>query len=114
MLYWVQVWKHMHDLTKREIEKRAVMEFIYYFEEQMNMVISQSTKELEKRNKLKEIQGLKKKQRIDMACIREAIKTINNNGHSSPSERTGGTIKEGERNEKHTRKHQKDQGAEIT
>ena len=93
MLYWAQVWKHMHDLTKRDIEKRAVMEFIYYFEEQMNMVISQSVKELDKRNKFYVVQGLKKKHRIDRYCIKNAIKTINNNGHSSVSERTGGKSK---------------------
>ena len=80
----------MHNLTNMHIEKRAVMEFICYFEEQMNMVISQSARELEKRNKFHDIQGLKQKQRIDSECVREAIKTINKNGHSYLSERTGG------------------------
>jgi hypothetical protein len=94
MLHWLQVWKHMRDLTDRAVEKRAVMEFICYFEEQMNMVISLSAKELEKRNKMSEVQGLKKKQRIDMACVREAIKTINSNGHSSMPGRAGGIRKE--------------------
>ena len=102
MLYWKQVWKHMHGLTKREIEKRAVMEFICYFEEQMNMVISQSLKELEEKNRYNEIQGLRQCQRIDYECIREAIKTINNGGHSSASGRTGGKSKKEER-EKHSR-----------
>ena len=92
MLYWAQVWKHMHDLTGMHIEKRAVMEVICYFEEQMNMVIKQSAKELEKRNTFYEVQGLKQKQRIDQNCVREAIKTINNNGHSFMSERTGGIL----------------------
>ena len=82
----------MRNLTDRDIEKRAVMEFICYFEEQMNMVISQSAKELKKRNRLNGVQGLKQKQRIDQGCIRDAIKTINNGGYSSLSERTGGTI----------------------
>ena len=86
----------MRHLTEREIEKRAVMEFISYFEEQMNMVISQSARELDRKNKRNEIQGLKQKLRIDQRCIRDAIKTINNNGHSSSSERTGGTKKVGE------------------
>jgi hypothetical protein len=90
MLYWKQVWKHMHDLTDREIEKRAVMEFISYFEEQMNMVILQSVKELEEKNRFNEIQGLRRRRRIDHECIREAIKTINNGGYSSMSERAGG------------------------
>ena len=103
MLHWMQVWKHMHDLTERDIEKRAVMEIICYFEEQMNMVISQSARELEKRNKFHDIQGVKKKQRIDSECVREAIKTLNNNGHSSLSERTGGIIqKVKKKNETHT------------
>ena len=101
MLYWKQVWKHMHDLTEREIEKRAVMEFICYFEEQMNMVISQSANELEKKNKINKIQGLRQMERIDRDCIKNAIKTINNNGHSSVSERTGGISKK-EIREKHS------------
>ena len=92
MLHWMQVWKHMHDLTERDIEKRAVMEFICYFEEQINLVIKQSAKELDKKNELNEIQGLKQKQRIDQGCIMDAIKSINNNGHSSSSKRTGGMI----------------------
>ena len=92
MLHWMQVWKHMHDLTERDIEKRAVMEFIYYFEEQIKLVIKQSAKELDKKNELFGIQGLKQKQRIDQSCIREAIKTINNTGHSSLSKRTGDVI----------------------
>ena len=91
----------MRYLTGKEIEKRAVMEFISYFEEQMNMVIAQSVKELEERNKMCKIQGLKKKQRIDQRCIRKAIKSINNNSHSSASERTGGTKKEA-KSEKHS------------
>jgi len=82
----------MHDSTDREIEKRAVMEFICYFEEQMNMVISQSKKELDKKNRLYEKLGIQQKKRIDRECIRNAIKTINNGGYSSVSERTGGII----------------------
>ena len=101
MLYWAQVWKHMHDLTKRDIEKRAVMEFIYYFEEQMNMVISQSVKELDKMNKFCVVQGLKKKHRIDSKCIKQAIKSINNNGHFTMPKRAGGKSPKG-KNEKHS------------
>ena len=101
MLYWTQVWKHMHDLTGMHIEKRAVMEVICYFEEQINLVIRQSAKELDKKNKLNEIQGLKQKQRIDQGCIRDAIKTINNNGHSSLSERTGGILQKETKRDKH-------------
>jgi hypothetical protein len=97
----MQVWKHMRDLTERDIEKRAVMEVICYFEEQMNMVIRQSARELEKRNRLHTVQGLKQKQRIDQGCIREAIKTINNNGHSSLSKRTGGILQKEKKRDKH-------------
>jgi hypothetical protein len=93
MLYWKQVWKHMHDLTEKEIEKRAVMEFICYFEELMNMVISQSIEELEKKNKFNEIQGLRQMERIDRDCIKNAIKSINNNNYSFVSEWTGGKSK---------------------
>jgi len=92
MLHWMQVWKHMHDMTGVQIEKRAVMEVICYFEEQLNMVIKQSAKELDKLNELYGIQGLKQKQRIDRDCVREAIKTINNNGYPFLSGRTGGMI----------------------
>jgi hypothetical protein len=83
----------MHNLTGVHVEKRAVMEFISYFEQQMDMVISQSAKELKKRNRLNGIQGMRQCQRIDRECVRDAIKTINNNGHSSPSEKTGGIVK---------------------
>ena len=110
----MQVWKHMRDLTERDVEKRAIMEFITYFEKQIDLVIEQSAEELEKNNKLYEIQGLKQKQRIDWACVREAIKTINNDGHSCLSGRTGGKKKEGENYEKHTPKHQTDKGVGIT
>ena len=83
----------MRRLTKREVEKRAVMKFISYFEEHMNMVILQSAKELEKRNSLNRVQGLRPRQRIDTKCVREAIKIINNNGHSSMPGRAGGKSK---------------------
>ena len=102
MFHWNQVWKHMRDLTNRDIEKRAVMEFIYYFEEQIDMVILQSARELNKRNELYRVHKLKQKQRIDSECIREAIKTINNNGHSSMPEMAGGKTKETKR-EKHSK-----------
>ena len=92
----------MHDMTNREIEKRAVMEVICYFEEQINLVIRQSAKELEKKNKINEIQGLRQMERIDQSCIRNAIKTINNNGHSSASGRTGGKSPKEKEREKHS------------
>ena len=91
----------MHDLTNMHIEKRAVMEFICYFEEQMNMVISQSAKELAKKNKINEIQGLRQLERIDKDCIKKAIKTINNNGDSTVSKRTGGKSSKEKECDKH-------------
>jgi hypothetical protein len=104
MLRWNQVWKHMRELTKREVEKRAVMEIINYFEHQIDTVIKQSVTEFEKINELKKIQGLHTKKRIDQDCIKNAIKTINNNGHSSVSKQTGGMIPKEKRNEKHPKK----------
>jgi len=92
----------MRDLTERDIEKRAVMEFICYFEEQINLVIKQSAKELDKKNELYGIQGLRQRQRIDRRCIRGAIKTINNNGHSSLSKRTGGILQKEKKRDKHS------------
>lgn len=59
----------MRRLTKREIEKRAVMEIISYFEPQIDAVIKQSVVELERINGLKEIQGLHTKVRIDPFVI---------------------------------------------
>lgn len=90
----------MHDTTGLPIEKRAVMEFICYFEDRMNMVIKQSAKELKRRNRNNEIQGLRKMERIDSSCIKEAIKSINNNDHSAMPERAGGKSPK-EKNEKH-------------
>ncbi len=55
----------MHELTGKEIEKRAVMELITYFESQIDKVIIQSVKELEQLNGLKKIQGMHQKSRID-------------------------------------------------
>lgn len=102
MLHWYTIWKHMREVTDKEIEKRAVMEFVYYFENQMDKVIHQSAKELDKLNELKKIQGLHQKIRIDKDCIRNAIKTINPKEYSPSSEKTGGTI---EKKEKKSKKH---------
>jgi hypothetical protein len=88
-------------MTDRAIEKRAVMEFICYFEEQMNMVIAQSVKELDKRNRFHRIHGLRQDQRIDRECITDAIKTINNGGYSSLSKRTGGILQKEKKLNKH-------------
>ena len=90
MLYWNQVWKHMRSVTGREVEKRAVSEFITYFEKQIDMVIRQSVKELDRKNNLEEVQGVRQMCRIDRECVRRAIKNIYNNGNGKASERTGG------------------------
>lgn len=108
MLHWLQVWKHMRNITDRAVEKRAVMEFIIYFEEQMNMVITQSKKELDKKNKINKIQGLRQNERIDSECVRNAIKTINNNGHSFMPVRAGG------KSRKEICKTHSQQNAEVT
>jgi len=92
----------MRKVTGRNIEKRAVMEFICYFEEKMNMVIEQSVKELKKKNGLEGIQGLRPQERIDRGCIRKAIKSINNNGHSSMPGRAGGKKPKEKQDERHT------------
>jgi len=91
----------MRQITNLEIEKTAIAELITYIENQTNSVIYQSMKELEKANELKKIQGLYPKSRIDRDCIRNAIKTTNNNGHSSVSKQTGGISKKKEEDEKY-------------
>ena len=80
MLHWYPVKELMHKLTGLNVEKGAVFELTNHFEEQMEKVIVQSKKELEKLNNLKEIQGLYQKNRIDRDCIRNAIKIIKPQG----------------------------------
>ena len=93
----------MHELTNKDVEKRAVIELANYFEKQIKNVILQSVMELDKQNKLRKIQGLYQKSRIDRACIQTAIKTINSNGYSSMSNsnRTGGKKRKKKKIEKH-------------
>ena len=69
---------HMHELTGMNIEKMAVMEVILYLETQVDQITLQSVKELEQLNKLRKIQGLYQKNRIDRFCISSAIKHLNN------------------------------------
>lgn len=97
MLYWTQVWKQMHETTGQDVEKRAVMELISYIEKHADRVIKQSGKELEKKNELFRVQGLRKKQRIDRECVKKAIKSINNEDNAILSERTGGSFSEAKR-----------------
>jgi len=60
------------------IEKMAVMELIIYLENQVDEITKQSVKELQQLNKLRKIQGLYLKNRIDRTCISQAIKHLNN------------------------------------
>ena len=91
----------MQQITNREVEKRAIMELIGYFELQIDAIIQQSLVELDKLNGLKQIQGLNPKIRIDRNCIINAIKTINSNEYSSLSEKTDGISKKEWKFEKH-------------
>ena len=105
MFHWDQVRKHMHKLTGLEIEKRAIMEVIVYFEFQFDNLMKQGVLEHNKLNNLRILQGINPKMRIDRDCIRNAIKTINSNEHSLLSDKTGGKIKKINNNfEKHTQK----------
>ena len=54
-----------------------------------------------KLNKLKQIQGIKPKQRIDIDCVRNAIKSINSKQHSHLPKKTGGLIKKERENNLH-------------
>jgi hypothetical protein len=90
LLGWSTVWKHMRYLTGKEIEKRAVMALITYYETQIDQVILQSIKEMEQLNEFKKVQGIYQKVRITDECIKQAIKTINTNNHSQLLEKAGG------------------------
>jgi hypothetical protein len=113
MLLFYNVWKHMRKLTGKDIEKRAVMELIMYFETLIDKVIIQSNKELEQLNSQRKIQGLYEKSRIDAESLRRAIKNLNALMYPSSSEMTGGLIQqESEKNVEHTPE-KKDLGVEI-
>jgi len=102
MLHWHQVWKHMREITNKEVEKRAVMEVINYAEEQIDEIIFQCIKELEKLNELRQMQGINKKKRIDGACVRCAIRILYHENYSPLSEKTGGKQKKKKKIEKHS------------
>jgi hypothetical protein len=68
--------KHMQELTGMNIEKMAVMELIFYLEHQVDEIAKQSVEELQQLNKLRKIQGLYQKNRIDRTCISQAIKHL--------------------------------------
>jgi hypothetical protein len=119
MLHWYQVWKHMHELTGKDIEKRAIMEIICYLERLIDDVIRQCLVEFRKLNDLRKVQGLHSKMRIDQECVREAIKTLNVNNHTGlhngdiSSQAKGGSYERiGEKNVLHPPK-KENQGVEI-
>jgi Glu-tRNA(Gln) amidotransferase subunit E-like FAD-binding protein len=88
----------MRELTKLNVEKTAIFDIINYFEPEINKVITQSVKELENLNKLKEIQGLYQKNRIDKECIQNAIKTLNKNNDTHPTQNSVRSVKEKKEN----------------
>jgi hypothetical protein len=94
----------MRELTGKEIEKRAIMEVINYFESLIEAVMERSVIELHELNKIRQIQGLNSKTRIDREGVRRAIKVINSEYYTITSKkRTGGVIKkEKESCEKHS------------
>jgi hypothetical protein len=98
MLHWYPIKELMHKLTGLNVEKSAIFELTNYFEEQIEKIILQSKKEMLKLNKMKKIQGLYVKHRIDRDCIRNAIKSLNENSDSHMSEKGGKVIKEKKEN----------------
>lgn len=111
MFHWHQIWKHMRDLTDCDIEKRAIMEIITFFEPKINAVIIESEKERRRINQRRKIQGLSEKKRIDQICIKNAIKNINKDTVSSSPTR-GGERKQNNHVEK--KKHLKHEITEVT
>jgi len=86
MLHWHQILRHVHELTGKEIEKRAIAEIICYFEPQIDTLIHQCSEELNNLNEHKRLQGLYQKSRIDRECIQRAIKVLNSSRHLFPLE----------------------------
>jgi len=82
----------MRKLTNKQIEKRAIMVIIEYFEPLIDEVIKQSEIELETLNAFKKTQGVYLKVRIDDECVKKAIKNINSKSHSFSSAKTGGIL----------------------
>jgi len=71
----------MRKITKKEIEKRALIELVIYLEKQIEKITRQSEIELEKQNKLRKNQGIHQKARIDPNSLKKAINLINLKGH---------------------------------
>jgi len=78
----------MREISKKDIERRAVLELILYLETNIEDITMQSIKELEKINQLKQIQGLYQKQRIDEKCIKNAIQHLCDEGPLPPRRKT--------------------------
>ena len=100
-LYWHTIWRHIRELTGMEVEKRAVIKLVDFYEYEIDKVIHQSILELDKLNEFRDIQGLNSKKRIDANCILNAIKIINTDKHVIPSYETGGAIEKKEKSNKH-------------
>jgi len=93
----------MRKITNKEIEKRAIMEIIDYFEPQIDAVIEQTVVELDKLNECRLAQSLDPKIRIDQYCVKNAIKTINSKNDSHLPNKAGGMIRKEKKDyEKHT------------
>jgi len=94
----------MREITGKDIEKRAIMEIINHFESLIEAVMRRSVIELNELNKIRQIQGLNSKTRIDQECVRKAIKVINSETYTPTSKKwIGGMIKkEGKSCEKHS------------
>ncbi len=80
----------MRNISNKEIEKRAVLELILFCEDIIEEITLQSVIELDNLNRLKEMQGLYQKKRIDEICVKNAIKHLCNEGHPLNRRKTGG------------------------
>lgn len=112
MVFCHSVWKRMRELTDKKIEKRAVFEIVYYIENQIDKIILQSVKELDKLNEMRSIQGIYQKVMIDQHCVQNAIKIINSHSLYPLPQQGGGDIEESE-NEKHRHSQVRDALTEV-
>ena len=94
MLHWHPIKELMHELTGCNVETTAVHELTNYIEDEIKKVIIQSKIELQELNKLKKIQGLYQKHRIDKICVFNAIKTINAKSNAHLTQNCVGKVKE--------------------
>ena len=80
MFHYNSLLKRMQKLTGMHVEIMATMELIIYLENLVDEITMQSVNELEQLNKLRKIQGLYQKNRIDRLCITSAIKHLSEKG----------------------------------